>query len=429
MNRLAPSPSDPGDSAPSVPGFLRLWAWLTVGATGCLLALGQLVTSFQAGMADPIWPTEPWYLLLIDWQEPSPGYLIEHSHRIAGFLVGGLTAVLALGLWWTQPQRFLRGVGLAALLLLLAAYGQFHGALMAQRHVTPEAVQWPRSATAGLLLAGLVSLALGLWDVGRGQRGAAVRLLGTVALMAVMIQGLLGGFRVLWDALAGTNLAAIHGVFAQCVLGLLLSVALLAGPAPSHRLLSENLGFFRRSAVLLTVLVFVQIALGAWLRHHVNPLAQRLHVLTAFAVLGGWVWLGTRLRAVREAWNGVKYLTISAGLVLAVQVYLGVEAWLVRYGAGVPPELAPITLASAAWRTGHALVGSLLWVVTLALALHWVRCTDRPAAEGVAQRISPEGMASPESLESPSSPAGASRPSPELRRSLSVAVPAAGEKE
>jgi hypothetical protein len=194
-------------------------------------------------------------------------------------------------------------------------------------------------------------------------------------------------------------------------------------------LLSENLGFFRRSAVLLTVLVFVQIALGAWLRHHVNPLAQRLHVLTAFAVLGGWVWLGTRLRAVREAWNGVKYLTISAGLVLAVQVYLGVEAWLVRYGAGVPPELAPITLASAAWRTGHALVGSLLWVVTLALALHWVRCTDRPAAEVVTQRISPEGMASPESLESPSSPAGASRPSPELRRSLSVAVPAAGEKE
>ncbi len=426
MNRLAPSPSDPSDSIPSVPGFLRLWAWLTVGATGCLLALGQLVTSFQAGMADPIWPTEPWYLLLIDWQEPSPGYLIEHSHRIAGFLVGGLTAVLALGLGWTQPQRLLRGVGLAALLLLLAAYGQFHGALMTQRHGTPEAVQWPRSATVGLLFAGLISLGLGLWDVGRGRRGAAVRLLGTVTLMAVMIQGLLGGFRVLWDALAGTNLAAIHGVFAQCVLGLLLSVALLAGPAPSHRLPSESLGFFRRSAILLAVLVFVQIALGAWLRHHVNPLAQRLHVLTAFAVFGGWVWLGTRLRTVREAWSGVKYLVIGAGLVLAVQVYLGVEAWLVRYGAGVPPELAPITLASAAWRTGHALVGSLLWALSLALALRWVRCTAHAPAAVVAQQVRTEGMAS---LACRSLPMGESSPSPELRRSLSVAVPAAGEKE
>jgi hypothetical protein len=253
--------------------------------------------------------------------------------------------------------------------------------------------------------------------------------LGILALMAVMIQGLLGGFRVLWDALAGTNLAAIHGVFAQCVLGLLLSVALMAGAAPAHRVPSESLAFFRRSAALLAVLVFVQIVLGAWLRHHVNPLAQRLHVLTAFAVFGGWVWLGTRLRAVREAWSGVKYLMIGAGLVLAIQVYLGVEAWLVRYGAGVPPELAPITLASAAWRTAHALVGSLLWVVTLALALHWVRCTVRPAAEGVAQRISPEGMASPESLESSSSPEGALRPSPELRRPLSVAVPAVGEEE
>ncbi|MCX8139485.1 MAG: hypothetical protein WHU94_08800 [Thermogemmata sp.] len=429
MNRLAPPPSDPGDPVPSVPGLLRVWAWLTVAATCCLLALGQLVTSFQAGMADPIWPTEPWYLLLIDWQEPSPGYLIEHSHRIAGFLVGGLTAVLALGLWWTQPQRFLRGAGSAALLLLLAAYGQFHGALMAQRHATPEAVQWPRSATVGLVFAGLISLGLGLWDVGRRQRGAAVRLLGILALMAVMIQGLLGGFRVLWDALAGTNLAAIHGVFAQCVLGLLVSVALLAGAVPAQRLPSGSLAFFRRSAVLLAVLVFVQIALGAWLRHHVNPLAQRLHVLTAFAVLGGWVWLGTRLRAVREAWSGVKYLVIGAGLVLAVQVYLGVEAWLVRYGAGVPPELAPITLASAAWRTGHALVGSLLWVLSLALALHWVRgMTTVPAGIGT-RRVSPEGMASPESLESRSSPEGASRPSPELRRSLSVAVPAAGEEE
>lgn len=418
--------SDPGDPAQSVPILLRLWAWLTVGATCGLLALGQLVTSFQAGMADPIWPTEPWYLLLIDWQEPSPGYLIEHSHRIAGFLVGGLTAVLALGLWWTHPQQLLRGVGLAVLLLLLAAYGQFHGALMAQRHVTPEAVQWPRLATAGLLLAGLASLGLGLWDVGRGVEGAAVRLLGILALLAVMIQGLLGGFRVLWDALAGTNLAAIHGVFAQCVLGVLLSLALVAGPAPAHRLPPESLAFFRRSASVLAGLVFAQIALGAWLRHHVDPLAQRLHVLVAFAVFGGWVWLSTRLRAVREAWSGVKYLMIGAGAVLAAQVYLGVEAWLVRYGAGVPPELAPITLASAAWRTSHALVGSLLWVLSLALALHWIRRrVDSPAAIG-SQQLGAEGMAS---LESPSSPEVESRPLPEVHRSLSVAVPARGEEE
>ena len=366
--------SERNGSERNVPRWLHFGAWLTVAAAGILLTLGQLVTSFQAGMADPLWPTEPWYLLLIDWQEPSPGYLIEHSHRIAGFVVGGLTAILALGLWWTHPRRLNRAVGMVALLMLLVTYGQFHGALMAQRHGTPEAVEWPRSATVGLLVAALMSIGSSLWDIWHKRAGATVRLLGVLALMAVMIQGLLGGFRVLWDALAGTNLAAIHGVFAQCVLGLLLSVALAAGRTPQTSLSQHNLSFFRRSSMVLALLVLGQIALGAWLRHHVDPLAQRLHILTAFVVLGGWVWMGLRLRAVPEAWREVKYLMIGVEVVLAAQVYLGVESWLVRYGAGVPAELAPITLRSAVWRTGHALVGSLLWLFSLALVVHWVRC-------------------------------------------------------
>jgi heme A synthase len=392
-----------------------------LAAAGILLALGQLVTSFQAGMADPIWPTEPWYLLLIDWQEPSPGYLIEHSHRVAGFLVGGLTALLALGLWWTHPQRLARMVGSIIWLVLLVTYGQFHGALMAQRHVTPEAVEWPRFVTAGLLLTALLIIALGLWDVWRGQTGSVVRLLGILALVAVMIQGLLGGLRVLWDALAGTNLAAIHGVFAQCVLGLLLSVALVAGRAPQNPVSYQTLTFFRCGSGVLALLVLVQIALGAWLRHHVDPLAQRLHILTAFIVLGGWVWLGLRLRAVREAWRGVKYLMIGVEVVLAAQVYLGIESWLVRYGAGVPAELAPITLRSAVWRTSHALVGSLLWVLSLALALHWVRHAASQSAAIVAQREKVD-----ERADWPASPE--SRASADVHRPLSMSVPAAGEK-
>jgi len=88
--------------------------------------------------------------------------------------------------------------------------------------------------------------------------------------------------------------------------------------------------------------------------------------------------MALRLRAVPEAWREVKYLMIGVEVVLAAQVYLGVESWLVRYGAGVPAELAPITLRSAVWRTGHALVGSLLWLLSLALALHWIRCSVSP---------------------------------------------------
>src|SRR3954453_10046690 len=92
------------------PGWVRAWAILPACVTVVLLVLGQLVTSFRAGMADPVWPTEPWYLF--SNYKLDLGYLIEHSHRIAGFAVGGLVSVLALGVWWTNPGRPGRWVGL-----------------------------------------------------------------------------------------------------------------------------------------------------------------------------------------------------------------------------------------------------------------------------------------------------------------------------
>ncbi|HEV2947246.1 MAG TPA: hypothetical protein VGX70_07710, partial [Gemmataceae bacterium] len=68
--------------------WLHRWAVLTVCATFILLLLGAVVTTFRVGMADPIWPTYPWHLLLVSWDEPRPGFLIEHSHRLAGYVVG-----------------------------------------------------------------------------------------------------------------------------------------------------------------------------------------------------------------------------------------------------------------------------------------------------------------------------------------------------
>src|SRR3954466_5760358 len=109
--------TDTADTTRPVPRWLHVWAVLAVAATFLLLVLGQMVTSFRAGMADPIWPTEPWYLLnnyRVDF-----GYLIEHTHRILGFLVGALVSVLALGLWATHPVAAARWVGLVALVVLL----------------------------------------------------------------------------------------------------------------------------------------------------------------------------------------------------------------------------------------------------------------------------------------------------------------------
>src|SRR5438094_555780 len=102
-----PTVSDP-------PRWLHRWAILTVAATVVLLTLGAVVTTFRVGMADPVWPTTPWYLFFMDWKEPNPGFVIEHSHRLAGYVVGCCVIVLAVGMWYAAPR--LRWLGVAALL-------------------------------------------------------------------------------------------------------------------------------------------------------------------------------------------------------------------------------------------------------------------------------------------------------------------------
>src|SRR5947209_6042571 len=104
----------------AAPRWLHAWALLTVCATFVLLFLGSVVTTFRVGMADPIWPTYPWHLLLISWDEPSAGFLVEHSHRLAGYVVGCCIIVLTLGIWMTSTRRWLQGLGAAALVGVIA---------------------------------------------------------------------------------------------------------------------------------------------------------------------------------------------------------------------------------------------------------------------------------------------------------------------
>ena len=107
---------------------VRVLAILTVLATVILLTLGALTTSFRAGMADPVWPTEPWYLVVNSqvWGEAKPGFLLEHTHRAAGFTVGILVSALALAAWYAGPHKRSRLFGLVSILALLAVYGGFH---------------------------------------------------------------------------------------------------------------------------------------------------------------------------------------------------------------------------------------------------------------------------------------------------------------
>jgi cytochrome c oxidase assembly protein subunit 15 len=278
---------------------------VTVCATVALLTLGAVVTTFRVGMADPIWPTYPWHMLLISYQEPRPGFIIEHTHRLAGYIVGCCVIVLAIGLWRYHAHRWLG------------------------------------------------------W-------------LGVTALAAVILQGLLGGFRVKLNALVGTDLALIHGLFAQLVFALLVSLALFTSRSWSALVAlppGARTNGVRRLSVMTVLLIFVQLVFGAILRHTDSPSGPRGHILIALVVVAAVAWL---VKDVFDQRGGEKSLTVPVGLLaalVAVQVLLGVEALLIRFTTPGLPDLHSASFSEAIIRTAHFVLGSLIFATAVVVSL------------------------------------------------------------
>lgn len=276
------------------PRWLHAWSVLTAAATVVLLFLGAVVTTKKVGMADPVWPTVPWHLALIDWTVPNPGFVIEHTHRLAGYIVGCCVIVLAVGLWFTAQRSWLKWLGVAA-------------------------------------------------------------------LAGVIAQGLLGGFRVRLHERFGIDLAIVHGCFAQIVFSLFVSLAVVTSArfAAASQPLAES-PHLRRGSLALTGLIFLQLVWGALLRHTNGALAQRLHFLTAFAVVAGAVWFAGMVWTSPTARPVLGRTLLLLGVLLAMQVMLGVESWLGKFAGVVLPELRRPTLGQEAVRIAHVLIGSFI---------------------------------------------------------------------
>lgn len=364
-----------------LPAWVRVWAGLTaLVALLLLFVLGGFVTSFRVGMADPVWPTEPWYLAGQDWQKLEFGFLVEHTHRAAGWVVGLMVSVLALGAWASEPHRPLKFVGLLAIFALLVSYGEFHRGMMAADAARKDGTALadiPMPWTKGYATLGCAIVALGIAGIGTasGRIGGIPRAVAVLALVAVMIQGLLGGFRVFLNQLMGTELAAVHGAFGQVAFATLLSVFVLAATRrPGDSLDDADRVRIGRLAILLVASVFVQLVWGVWLRHVGSPIAQRLHLLTAFLVTGAAVWLVVRIFANPNVRAKLGFAASHLLAIVGVQVLLGVEAWMGKFAAAgkqaaVPPMFRDVTAQAAGLRTAHVVIGTALLASAVALAI------------------------------------------------------------
>ncbi len=199
----------PAPLAPAHNSCLHRFAVLTAIATLGLVGIGGLVTSHGAGMAVPDWPNTYGYnLFFFPFSQWVGGIFYEHTHRLVASGVGLLTVVLALWLYGRSARPCMRWGGL---MLLLAA-----GATVA---AAPH--RWTDALVLGLT--GLVSLgASWLWP--RCEASPRwLRRLGLAAFFAVVLQGVLGGLRVV---LFKDALGIFHATLAQLFFVLTCAIAL-----------------------------------------------------------------------------------------------------------------------------------------------------------------------------------------------------------
>jgi cytochrome c oxidase assembly protein subunit 15 len=203
-------------------------------------------------------------------------------------------------------------------------------------------------------LVGLLTLVLAaaLW-----RQGGRLRRLGLVAVAVVLVQGVLGGLRVV---LQQDALAIFHGSLAQAFFALLAAVALLTTPR-GRVAVAQVAPSLKALTVVAAALVYVQIVFGALLTH-----AGRLDLHLAGAALV-FVVVPLVTAQLRRTGDTVAAPLASLLLVLlGVQLTLGAGSFLARFSSlWMPGGQTTVVLLPVA----HRLVGSLILGAAVALAV------------------------------------------------------------
>ncbi|MEK7362807.1 MAG: COX15/CtaA family protein [candidate division NC10 bacterium] len=216
---------------------------------------------------------------------------------------------------------------------------------------------------------GLVTIALAaaLW---LSEPRGWLRWLGVAALLAVILQGVLGGLRVL---LVEDGIAIVHGALAQAFFGLAVCLALFTSPSwGAAAVPSSDAAPLRRLALLTTGVVYLQIVFGAFLTHFGARLDGHLLGAAALAVLVPALAL-----RIRRAHGDRKALVLPARFLLAllvVQLFLGLGAYAGRFTDLVLPPYFGL-----AFPVIHRFTGGLLLAASLVLTLRCHRLLSPPA--------------------------------------------------
>jgi heme a synthase len=198
-----------------------------------------------------------------------------------------------------------------------------------------------------------IILAIWLWRVDDRQ---TVRALGLLAVAAVILQGILGGLRV---TMLKDQIGIFHACLAQAFLGLLVLIAIMT--TNFWRSLSADVNLskvraLKTIAVATTVAIYVQLALGATMRHQHRDLA----ILDFPTANGAWI-PDTSAEALAKinAWRDARALSD----VDAFQIWLQMVHRCVAVVIGIGVIFFYVRVLRDARAVGALRQLSILWVI------------------------------------------------------------------
>lgn len=206
------------------------------------------------------------------------------------------------------------------------------------------------ASTVGFLT---IILAIWLWRVEVRQ---TVKTLGLLAVAGVILQGILGGLRV---TMLKDQIGIFHACLAQAFLGLLVLIALVTTNfwrSVAATVDLTKIRLLKAVAVATTIAIYVQLALGATMRHQHRDLA-----ILDFPTANG-VWIpnaSAEALAKINAWRDARALSDVDAFQIWLQMAHRFVAVLI--GTGV------IAFCARTLRDARAIVAlrrlSILWVV------------------------------------------------------------------
>ena len=213
-------------------------------------------------------------------------------------------------------------------------------------------------------LVGMFTIVSMVW-LWRVESRKWLRILGVIALLAVITQGMLGGLTVL--LLLPWWVSTMHATLAQLFFSTTVAFALftsswwLAEPTTTAEQTATPI---RRLSLIAPILVVCQLALGAAARH--KAISAIYHICGSPLVAGVILWLSLRISVHYSENRELRRAALTLTTITFTQIFLGIAAYMTRiaYADAVQPMPLMVTFT-----VFHVAVGALTLASSIALAI------------------------------------------------------------